>query len=271
MKILDMDTKAFARVRYRTASRSGERDARLSFFRARVNRLPPGVDGVLAAADLQGREPAANGKQRHRRLLGEYLAERLGGKGILRRRLPAGDRLGVVLAGDMYARPNLSRMGGKGEVSHVWQALARRNRWVTGVLGNHDEYCGGEPEGRLSDQLDGGGPTHLLNGETVSVDGLLLGGVGGSVRAPNRGSSDEERYLGRVATVLERKPELLLLHHGPSLQPGRDQGLVRLREMLEQAPPLLVIYGHRPSEMLHELPSGTQLLNVQERAVLLTR
>ena len=33
---------------------------------------------------------------------------------------------------------------------------------------------------------------------------------------------------------------------------------------------MLVIYGHRPGERLGELPSGTQLLNVQERVVLLT-
>lgn len=271
MKILEMDSRAFARLRYRTASRCGERDAQLPLFRARVDRLPPELDGILAAADLQGREPAANGKQRHRRLLGEYLAEKLGGKGPLRKRVPAGERLGIVLAGDMFARSNLSRMGGKGEVSHVWQALARRNRWVTGVLGNHDLYAGEEPVGRISEQPGGGGLTHLLNGGTISVDGLRFGGVGGSVRAPNRGSSDETRYLQRVASVLERSPELLLLHHGPSLQPGRDQGIVRLGEMLQQVEPLLVIYGHRPSEMFHELPSGTQLLNVQERAVLLTR
>jgi hypothetical protein len=260
--VINIESRPLGSLEYRTASRRGARKARLPVLRARVRGLPAGLDCIVAAADLQGRD-------RRGKLLGEALAAALG-KNPLRKRLPPAARTAVILAGDMFTHARLSRMGGKGDVDGVWIALARKRRWLVGVLGNHDLYRGAVPEELVADVADGT-QMYLLNGQTVEVDGLRVGGVGGSVRGINKGSAEEQRYLQRVAPALAGSPDVLVLHHGPAVRPGQDLGLVRLRELVEQAPPTLVIYGHKPSELLHRLPSGAQLLNVRETVVVLER
>jgi hypothetical protein len=146
--------------------------------------------------------------------------------------LPASARTGVILAGDLYSVPGADKRGGHGDVAEVWNAFAGSSKWVAGVAGNHDDV------GRLAIA----GNVCLLDTDTVSLDGLRIGGVGliggNPEKAGRRAESDQ---LERIELVAGEKVDLLVLHEGPtgedadSRQPGND----RIHALLvEQAVPL---------------------------------
>src|SRR5687767_13378649 len=91
----------------------------LPFFRAWVDGLPDSLDAILATADLQGVINAGGTTLG----LGEALPV-----AIQRLRhdvlLPARDRTGAILAGDLHAR------AGEDDVLPVWLAVERVCRWV---------------------------------------------------------------------------------------------------------------------------------------------
>jgi hypothetical protein len=63
----------------------------------------------------------------------------------------------------------------------------------------------------------------------------------------------------------------VVLHNGPDV-PGQDPGVAFIREVLLAFPPTLVVCGHcHWRQPLQELANGTQVLNVDGRAVLLRR
>ena len=238
----------------------------LPFFRATVDRLPPGLDALVATSDLQGRGhrgaldlPAP--------LLGELLAEELADmsrSGVL----PPLDRVGVILAGDLYADPKLRKRGCAGDVAGVWRALARC-AWVCGIAGNHDVFSGAP---RDFERFRKEPRIHfLLDGETIDLGGLRFGGLSGVTGNPNRPyrhtAEDAELHLRQL---LGQSLDILVLHEGAAIPERGWLGSPVVRGVLEQGPPVLAISGHsHAASPLHEFKNGTQALNVDARAVIL--
>jgi hypothetical protein len=245
----------------------------LPLLRGRVDRLPAGVDALVAAADLQAlEEPTGEGPMR---LVGEALAERLvdlAGRG----ELPPPRRTGVLLAGDLYTVPDLARRGGLGDVRRVWRAFAARFRFAAGVLGNHDALGDG-PRDAARFARDGG--AHLLDGEVRDLSGLRVGGVAGIIGAPSRPNrQDPSTFVDKVEAVLADEPDVLVLHEGPAARGPDGAGLKGshdVRSVLEGAglpAPPLVVCGHTwwPVPLV-ELAGGVQVLKVDARVVVLER
>lgn len=234
----------------------------------RARGVPVGLDALLFTADLQGRERAL-GDGPPGRLLGEVLAEAV--DAAARRELDLQPRrIGVILAGDFYARPSLDRRGGSGDVRPVWRAYAERFGWVAGVAGNHDRFGPGwslpDLEAfRLAER------THLLDGDVIELNNLRIAGVSGVVGNPRRPfRRTQETFDAEVARLATTAPHVLVMHDGPDVAGAQLRGMTSVREILEDAQPMLVVRGHshwpRP---LAELSNGTQVLNVDGRAVLL--
>lgn len=269
MRIVSIKESPFHLLPYRNVS--GDRKivrATLPFLHATVDALPTGLDAILATADLQGRE-FPTGHSDNGRLLGEHLAEHcalLAETGVL----PALDKVGVILAGDLYARELLDRRGGSGDVRQVLAAFAERFRWVAGVAGNHDVF-GKSPSLPDFKAFLRQPKTYFLDGDTVMLDGLRIGGLSGVVgdnprklfRRQERLFADEAKRLADATT------DLLVMHDGPD---GGDEkrGWPSVKAALEQARATLVIRGHAHWQSpLATLQNGTQVLNVDSRVVLL--
>ncbi len=266
-----IEMEPWDRIQYLDAGRGGVAVERhLSVLRGVVNALPPGVETLVVASDLQGREPPRPGAEGSLRLLGCQVAETLAGwcgDG----RLPPADRVGVILCGDLYAHPELAKRGTHGDVREVWRAIADRFRWVAGVAGNHDVF--GEHAHRSERRPLLGVPrAHFLDGETVDLDGLRIGGVSGVIGKPTRlFRMTESDYLAAVERVLDSGVDILALHDGPDFPSLGLLGIPAVREILERRPPVLVVRGHCYwSQPLITLKGGTQVLNADCRVVLLS-
>jgi Icc protein len=237
---------------------------RLPIFRGTAEGLPPGLDALLVTSDLQGRARLASaGGASH--LLGEVLAEEYAALGELET-VPAAAFTGVILAGDLYAAPGADRMGATGDVRNVWRAFAAGFRWVTGVAGNHDLFGNSQERSRFERESG----VHLLDGNSVVLDGLRVGGVGGICGNPKKENRRElEAFVRTVQQVLMNRPHALVLHEGPDGgKPGlRGNAVVRAAVEDRKA---LVICGHcHWPEPLVTLAGGAQVLNVDARAVVL--
>lgn len=265
MRVLEIDREPFHVLEYLDAApRGGTQLRRLELLRGRAEGMPAELDALLVCSDLQGRARAGDGQLR---LLGEALAVEYAVLAELEQ-VPPAEFTGVVLAGDLFAAPGADRMGATGDVREVWRAFAGGFRWVAGVAGNHDLFGGPQERDRFCREPG----VHLLDGNTVELDGLRIAGVGGicgNADKPNRRSV--ESFLAAVRQRLVGRPDVLVLHEGP------EGGAPGLRGNPELAAALgggraLVIFGHvhwdRP---LVTLAAGPQLLNVDARAVLLER
>ena len=265
MKIASIDKRPIHEIPYRTPGGSGRHVVRkrLQILRAQAQGLPAALQGLLVASDLQGFEREEGSRRQPGALLGEVLAGEV--HALQRRKLiPPRESLGIVLAGDLYAR--IDRRGGIGDVTHVWRAF-RRARWVAGVRGNHDIL--------VLRQADDPVRMYDLDSRTIDVDGLRIGGVGGvtgNPSMPNRRPLPD--FLHAVENVLSESPDLLVLHQGPVPESGHSKkGLVELRSLIRQFDrELLVIFGHERRKIaLEQLTPSIQLLNVHERVVLFQR
>jgi Icc protein len=263
VRIVRLDPEPLATFDYLNAGPGGRTEVRaLEVLRAVATGLPAGVDGMVLTADLQGRERLP-GKGRlgveGPRLAGEAVAEWLAGLCAIGR-LPPAERVGVLLAGDLWSEPGCVKRGGLGDVTPVWHTFAQHFRWVAGVLGNHD----------LLPESPGAG-CHVLDGKAKSLDGLRVGGVGGIVgksSKPNRRPPDE--FTDLLARVLIQSPDVVLLHGGPD--DGERLGEPVVREALEAYAPPLAVFGHcHWDEPLGRLETGTQLCNVDGRVVVAVR
>jgi Icc protein len=271
MRILGFDDEPLHEILYlEAAPRGGSAPRRLPIMRGRVDRLPDGLDALLVASDLQGVAPSwSSGGQSV--LLGEVLAEeieRLAGEGIV----PPTAAVGAILAGDLYSAPGGDKRGASGDVRDVWLAFASVCRWVVGVAGNHDRFGNEREAGRFRGEPG----VHLLDGETVVVDGLRIGGVSliiGNPAKPGRRSEDD--FLDSLQRVLDEQPDIVILHEGPDGNAGQ-RGNPHIRARLAAGAAALTICGHDHwHEPLAELDTRgrerLQVLNVDARAVLLTR
>lgn len=233
---------------YLNASPRGRAEAaRLPIIVAPIDRLADELDAIIVTSDLQG-------MLRHA-LLGIRVAEHLEELALARP-----ERTGVILAGDLYCVPTVNKRGGFGPVVEVWRAFAERFAWVAGVAGNHDDIAGVA-------QLD---RVHLLDGDTVELDGITIGGVGGIMSNKQKpGRRPEDDQLALVTRVLDRAVDILVLHEGPSggdRQPGSDL----LRAAIDATAVPLVICGHEHwTEPLARREPHGQILNVDTRVVVL--
>lgn len=269
MRIIDFPPSSLTEFRYLNAGRrAGEfYQERLPIHHARVDQLPAGLDAIVVTADLQGRERFQEAKGGPLRLLGEVVPARLVVEVLPELGLNDASCVAALLAGDFYTLPALEKRGGTGDVSSVWRAFGDEFVWVAGVAGNHDLF-GEDKEAtpRFPRHL------HYLDGDTVEVDGLRLGGLGGIIGNPSRHQRrSEEEYLFALELVLEEQPDVLIMHDGPAGNQTGQQGSSRVRTLLEQSQVPLVVRGH--SHWDHpfiQYDNGLQVLNVDARIVILT-
>ena len=269
MQILSIDNSPFHEIAYENVSPGRQIvPATLQLFRATVDSLPPDLNAILATSDLQGREARskANGDPR---LLGELLAEDIAILSELGE-LPPLDGVGVILAGDLFARPGMTRRGGSGDVRHIWRAFAKQCRWVAGVAGNHDVFSDkpSVPDFQAFTREPG---INFLDGTSVNLDGLRIAGVSGIVGNPRKPFRREEESLAdAVLDAVATEPDILVLHDGPDVPAAGLMGWPSIREVLEAGRRQFVIRGHAHwNTPLATLGNGTQVLNVDALAVLL--
>ncbi len=281
MRILAIEAAPLHLLRYMDTGPTGGLQPRtLPIHAGIVDALPAGLEALLIASDLQGREEPARRRQgtparqpagEESRLLGERLADELSALAAAGC-IPALDHTAAVLAGDLYARQAGQGRGGAGDVLPVYCVLAERLRWVAGVAGNHDrfgEHAALPPAGSIAPNV------HLLNRGVIRVEpALTIAGLSGIIGDPGRPwRREEEAYVLELWDVLAATPEMVVLHEGPDVPAAAMPGNPVIRAALaERAParPLLVVCGHSHSPtVLAELPGAVQVLNVDHRAVLL--
>lgn len=235
---------------------------RLAVLVGRNVALPPGLDGLVLTSDLQGMEPRSVTESP--RPLGRLVADRLAELSQLQK-IPPTHRIGCLLAGDLYSLPDLSRRGASGPVDSIWLDFADRFRWVAGVLGNHDQLERG-------DALEARENIHLLDGEIRDIDGMTIAGVGGIMGRPTRlNRKTPEHFLGLVRACVDRRPDVLVLHEGPSIEEEGLRGSPEIRKIIEEAKPHAVVFGHCHWPDPVKTIAETVLLNVDARVVLLLR
>jgi len=247
--------------------RPGVERAALPVHRGVVHGLPEGVAAILATGDLQGRELSGRAPGR---LVGEGLAEELAGlaaAGLL----PPAERTVVLLAGDLYAVPDLGRRGGLGDVRGVWSAFAAAFGAVVGVAGNHDAFGAGDVA-QARERYRRRGAGRLLDGDVADLGrGLRIGGasgIAGNPRKPNRRFPDDQ--LAVIDRALDQGPDVLVLHEGPAANGRRGSRELAEHLALRRELPLVVCGHCHWAEPLAELEGGGQVLNVDARAVVLT-
>lgn len=229
--------------------------------RLTVDALPDGCDGVLVTGDLQGVASSPHGGDAV--LLGLALADYLrvwAAAGLL----PPPERLGVLLAGDLYSAPTADRRGATGDVTAVWLAFAGAGcRFVLGVAGNHDEVA--------ADDVAAFGPhVALLDATTHTAGGLTVAGVSGVTGDPARPRRrTRPDFLRQISAATAARPDVLILHEGPP--GGIDQpGNEAVRAHLLPRPPALTICGHVHWRTPVAPLADHHILNVDARAILLT-
>lgn len=265
MRVLSMDQSLLHEIPYLSAAAGGQVVRRtLQVTRLIVDSLPPGIDALLATADLQG-VAGEDPNTQEPLLLGERLAEELALLGEMEE-VPPAHRTGVLLAGDLFT--SLDKMGADGDCTRVWRAFARSFRWVCGIVGNHDTLPGPPEE---SAGLSFRGHTYLLDGNVVELDGLRIAGAGGVIGNPRRAHRrDEAEYCRLVSQLQRNRPDLLLLHEAPEVPEFGLIGNHALRHSLNPPSPLLVVCAHvHWSVPLVSLSPSLRVLNVAERAVIL--
>ena len=246
-------------IRIRTGS-NGIEEAPIPIFIGKVSGLPNSVYGLLVTSDLQAYESSS--------------ASVLSGVSVarafceLQKELwcPNLNRLGVILAGDFFARPELDKRGGLGDVQSVWQAFYEEFRWVTGVAGNHDGFYG------LSDlrRCSGTVCENVLDGKVMSFDGLRIGGISGVIGQGSRPWRRKILKWSKIADSLIPQSDVIVLHRGPSLTQEKRDGSTKIEAYLEKCgeAPLIICGHHHWSNPLAQTAYG-QVLNVDYRVVLL--
>ncbi|WP_254330550.1 metallophosphoesterase family protein [Corallococcus exiguus] len=268
MRILSVEEKPLHEWWYLNASpRGGTRAERLPLLGGQVDALPKDLDAVIALSDLQGMAPHAV-KGGAAALLGEVVADELAMM-CKAGALPPANRTGIILAGDLFSNDTADERGASGDVRSVWTAFARYFRWVVGVAGNHDTFGGAGERERFFRQPR----QKLLDGEVVTQDGLSVGGVSYIIGRPDKlNRREQSAQLERIEEVMLQEPQVLVLHEGPDAPGTRLRGNAVIREAVEPWSKLLVICGHCHWDVpLVTLASGTQVLNVDARAVILRR
>lgn len=271
IEVVGFDPALLGRIPFEVAAVGGGVIERLlEVWPAEVVGLPADLDGLLVAADLQGRERPSSGSGPGRLVglvLADWLSEFIRGESGLER-----ERVGVLLAGDLYAWPELDRRGASGDVREVWRAFADEVAWVAGVAGNHDKFGQGWPPTAFGAFGEEPG-INVLDGDVVEWSGVRVAGLSGVVGNPRRPfRRTRQAFEAEAARLAGMTPDVLVLHEGPDVAGSGLRGNAGVREVLERARATLVVCGHafwdRPGAAL---ANGVQVLNVDGRAVWLRR
>ena len=271
IEVVGFDPAPLVRISFEVAAAGDGVAERLVEVRAAlVAGLPGELDGLLVAADLQGRERPSSGSGPGRLVglvLADWLSEFIRGESGLEC-----ERVGVLLAGDLCARPELDRRGASGDVREVWRAFADQAAWVAGVAGNHDRFGQGWPLEDLRAFGEESG-INVLDGDVVELSGVRVAGLSGVVGNPRRPfRRTRERFEAEVARLAGKTPDVVVLHEGPDVAGSDLRGNAGVRAALEREHPTLVVCGHaywgRP---VGELANGAHVLNVDGRVVWLRR
>lgn len=274
MRIVAIEDEPFWSVPYLNLCRDGSIETlEHPCYRAVAEGIPNGLHGIFCAADLQG-HAAPDATDWGRKddaplpLMGQAipgLLQDLTAKGDL----PAIERMGAILAGDLFAK--LEKRGGYGDSTPVWVAFGEAFKWAAGVAGNHDTF------GKFHDSIPnfktlGYENIHVEEAEVVRLDALRIGLVSGCIgnaRRPFR--YVDEDYFDRLLKVLAEPLDILVMHDGPDDPSGSEPGWPVIRELLEDATePFLVVRGHKCWQTpFVELKNGVQVLNCEDRMVML--
>ncbi len=242
----------------------------LPVHHGRVDRMPRGVAAIVVTADLQGRE-RLQAPDSAPRSLGEGLPQQLMEQVLPMLGVDNSSPVAAFLAGDFYTLPALDKRGGTGDVTNVWRAFGDCFTWVAGVAGNHDLF--GD---RTVPRLSFTSPLYYLDGETIDVDGLRIGGIGGIIGNPSRPQRrTEDDYLRTLEELFSQPLDVLLMHEGPDGPAFGQRGDARIRTVLENLMShdnsCLIIRGHKHWDSpFAQLSCGLQILNVDSRVVILT-
>lgn len=237
----------------------------LPIYLGEMQGLPVEVEALIVASDLQGIALSDSGGYGDM-LAGEKVAGTL--EELFPLYLPGirPEKVLVCLCGDLYG--DTAVRGASGDPLPVWRAFRRRFGTVLGVNGNHDLLT---PEGEA--ELASTPGIHLfaepgmLKHEDLLIAGL--GGVTGRADRPNR--TPENEYLEVLKGLLQRGPDLLLLHQSPDLPEAGQPGHAGIRGRLAAGPEVLVCSGHvHWNQPLAELANGVQLLNTDGRVLVFT-
>jgi len=244
---------------------------RYPVLEGRTAVMPAGLAALVVVSDLQGRGVPSRYQAEEPPLVGTVIAADVAGWLRERRGIDPAD-CGVILPGDYWSWPPATgKRGGYGDVRPVWDAFADRFRWVVGVPGNHDlfESTAQSPPACESWRSN----VHLLNCGTVSLGGLVLGGVGGCVGNPKRpfrfAARDQE---SRLLDVMAQQPDILIVHQGP-VGHGRERpGAALVEEILRlTARPTLVLCGHEHWDYRLVDVGACRVLNAHETVCILGR
>ena len=264
MKQLKLEKSPFHQISYLNACRSrrGAVKTRLPLFFGTARGLPADIEGLVVTSDLQGVAPVERYKPKV--LLGIQLVNELK---VLSEtgRIPALDRLGVALAGDLYSAPGGDVRGASGDVRSVLETFAKHFAWVISVAGNHDRYGTPQQKHELSKMAN----LLMLDGSLSSKGKCLFGGVSYAMgHRDKEGWVKEEDFLTMLELILEQDPDVLMLHHGPQVS-DTQPGSIQIRKVIQARPPPLVICGHYHWEQPTANIGVTQVLNVDARVVIL--
>ena len=269
MRILGLEDKPFHTLAFRNVAPGRVIvTEQLPCVRAYVDNLADGVQAIVAVSDLQGRDLEGQG-QDPPRLLGELLVEGLEALAELGK-VPPLHAVGVILAGDLFARPELDRRGGSGDVRSVWKAFVHRSRWVAGVAGNHDWFGPGWSLPHF-EAFKRQASVFFLDGNIAVLDNLRIAGLSGTIGNPRRPfRRSEEDFCECVGRLADDRPDILVMHDGPDVSGTDLKGWPSIRHVLERSPSTLVIRGHAHWHVpLAALANGTQVLNVDSRVIVL--
>jgi Icc protein len=259
LRILEFNPCPFHALRYAVSSSI---TSSLPFHEALVDGLPDGLEAIIAAGDLQGSalvsaQPTDPGR------LGALLASEIC-QFRKRGELPSTDATAILLAGD------LQPTAGSADVRDVWLTLADACRWIAGVAGNHDAF-GPEQCGEDISQVFCRHGVHLLDNRIISIGSLRIAGLSGMVGTTGEPWVRREHDFALMAGALARLgPEILVLHDGPNVAETSLTGWPSVRRAIEAAPPTFILRGHDAWQTpLATLANGTQVVNVDERVVIL--
>jgi len=99
----------------------------------------------------------------------------------------------------------------------------------------------------------------------------VVAGVSGIIGNPdNLNRIEEGNYIEMIKELLKENPDMLLLHQPPDNPVDNLVGNAKIRDVLEASKPTFVFCGHQHwKQTLTKLSNGTQVLNVDSRAVIL--
>lgn len=265
MKITNLSDETILTIPYLTAGGGQIKNpvqTDLPVYKGTVDYLPEGVEALVLASDLQGRIMIND----EAILMGEIIPELL--HNFIKKSYPDLNlnKVGVLLCGDLYAI--LEQRGGLGDVRAVWQEFNWFFAWVAGVAGNHDSFGTAQDFEEFKQEHN----IYYLQNNISKIAGLRIGGMSGVIgkkRKPNR--IPEKDYIQQLKQLIEKAPDLILLHQGPNTAWNPYKGHYQIRKTLEENTSSLVCFGHEQwSDLLSTLENGTQLLNLEGRVVILT-